>query len=231
VIRNSDRGLALCHMDEKAGTHRHFLPAAGRDLFLPLYDPLTKLIGADRARRTLIGQAELEPGHDVLDVGCGTGTLVLQIGTSFPSVVAVGLDPDPKALARARRKAERAGAAVRFDQGFADALPYPDASFDRVFSSMMFHHVETADKEKMLREVRRVLRPGGSLHLMDLAGPEASDGLLSRLLHTHARLKDNTESRILEWMRRAGLADPVRTNRGRLILGRLAYYRAWRRRE
>jgi len=79
--------------------------------------------------------------------------------------------------------------------------------------------------------VRRVLRPGGSLHLMDLAGPEASDGLLSRLLHTHARLKDNTESRILEWMRRAGLADPVRTNRGRLILGRLAYYRAWRRRE
>ena len=216
------------HMGEKAGTHRHFLPAAGRDLFLPLYDPLTKLLGGDRARRTLIEQAALAPGLDVLDVGCGTGTLVLQIRESFPGVVAVGLDPDPKALARARRKAERQGATIRFDEGFADALPYPDASFDRVFSSMMFHHVETADKEKMLREARRVLRPGGSLHLMDFAGPEASDGLLARLLHTHARLKDNTESRIVEWMRQAGFGDPVKVCNGRLIFGRLAYYRAGR---
>ena len=170
----------------------------------------------------------LAPGHEVLDVGCGTGTLILQIRKSIPSVVTVGLDPDPKALARARRKAEREGATVRFDQGFADALPYPDASFDRVFSSMMFHHVETADKEKMLREARRVLRPGGSLHLMDFAGPEASDGLLARLLHTHARLKDNTESRILEWMRQAGFGGPVKVGNGRLIFGRLAYYRAGR---
>jgi len=218
----------LHHMGEKAGTHRHFLPAAGRDLFLPLYDPLTKLLGGDRARRTLIDQAALAPGNDVLDVGCGTGTLLLQIRESFPSVATVGLDPDPKALARARRKFEREGAAVRFDQGFADALPYPDASFDRVFSSMMFHHVETTDKEQMLREARRVLRPGGSFHLMDFAGPEGSDGLLARLLHTHARLKENSESRILGWLRQAGFGNPVKVCNGRLIFGRLAYYRAGR---
>jgi len=214
--------------DPRVEAHRHFLPAAGRDLFLPLYDPLTRLLGGDRARRALIDQAGLEPGQNVLDVGCGTGTLILQIRESFSSVATVGLDPDPKALARARRKAERQGATVRLDQGFADALPYPDASFDRVFSSMMFHHVETADKEKMLREARRVLKPGGSFHLMDFAGPEASDGILSRLLHTHARLKDNTASRILEWMRQAGFSDPVKTGSGRLILGRVAYYRAGR---
>ena len=174
-------------MGEKAGTHRHFLPAAGRDLFLPLYDPLTKLLGGDRARRTLIDQAALAPGLDVLDVGCGTGTLVLQIRKFIPSVVTVGLDPDPKALARARRKAERESAIVRFDQGFADALPYPDASFDRVFSSMMFHHLEAADKEKMLREARRVLRPGGSLHLMDFAGPEFSSGCVRPASATRSR--------------------------------------------
>jgi ubiquinone/menaquinone biosynthesis C-methylase UbiE len=173
-------------------------------------------------------QARLEPGRRILDVGCGTGTLVLQIRRSFPSVETVGLDPDPRALARARRKAERQGAAIRFDQGFADALPYPDASFDRVFSSMMFHHVEADEKEKMLREIRRVLAPGGSFHLMDFAGPEASDGFLTRLLHRHARLKDNSQGRILEWMRRAGFADPVRTGSGRLVLVRLAYYRATR---
>jgi ubiquinone/menaquinone biosynthesis C-methylase UbiE len=215
-------------MSEKVESHRHFLPAAGRDLFLPLYDPLTKLLGADRARQVLIDQSGLEPGQKVLDVGCGTGTLVLQIRRSFPSAEVVGLDPDPKALARARRKAERQHAAVRFDQGFADALPYPDASFDRVFSSMMFHHVESDEKEKMLREVRRVLAPGGSFHLMDFAGPDASDGFLARLLHSHARLKDNSEARILEWMRQAGFDDPVKLRTGRLILGRLAYYRAGR---
>ncbi len=215
-------------MSEKVESHRHFLPAAGRDLFLPLYDPLTKLLGADRARQVLIDQAKLEPGQKVLDVGCGTGTLVLQIRRSVPSAETVGLDPDPKALARARRKAKRQGAAVRFDEGFADALPYPDASFDRAFSSMMFHHVEGDDKVKMLREVRRVLRPGGSFHLMDFVGPEASDGFFARLLHSHARLKDNSETRILEWMRQAGFGDPLRVGSGRLLLGRLAYYRAGR---
>jgi ubiquinone/menaquinone biosynthesis C-methylase UbiE len=215
-------------MSEKVESHRHFLPAAGRDLFLPLYDPLTKLLGGDRARQTLIDQASFEPGRKVLDVGCGTGTLLLQIRRSFPSVELTGLDPDPKALARAKRKADRERAAIRLDQGFADALPYPDATFDRVFSSMMFHHVEADDKEKMLREVRRVLAPGGSFHLMDFAGPEASDGFIARLLHSHARLKDNSESRILEGMRQAGLADPVRVGSGRLLLGRLAYYRAVR---
>ena len=210
----------------KGGAHRHFLPAAGRDLFLPLYDPLTKLLGGDRARQVLIEEARLEPGRRILDVGCGTGTLLLQIRRSFPSVETVGIDPDPKALARARRKAERQGTAVQLDQGFADALPYPDASFDRVFSSMMFHHVEAAEKEKMLREVHRVLAPGGTFHLMDFAGPEASDGFFARLLHAHARLKDSSEGRILGWMRQAGFADPIRTGSGRLVLGRLAYYRA-----
>ena len=215
-------------MSEKAESHRHFLPAAGRDLFLPLYDPLTKLLGGERARRVLIDEARLEPGHRILDVGCGTGSLLLQIRQTFPGVEAVGLDPDPKALARAKRKAERAGTTVRFDQGFADTLPYADASFDRVLSSMMFHHVEAEDKEKMLREVRRVLKPGGSFHLMDFAGPDEARGVLARLLHFHARLKDNSESRILEGMRQAGLADPVKTAGGRLVLARLAYYRAGR---
>jgi hypothetical protein len=62
--------------------------------------------------------------------------------------------------------------------------------------------------------------------MMDFAGAEASDGFIARLLHSHARVQYNSESRILEWMRRAGLADPVRGGSGRLLLGRLAYYRA-----
>jgi ubiquinone/menaquinone biosynthesis C-methylase UbiE len=212
----------------KAESHRHFLPAAGSDLFLPLYDPVNRLVGTDRARRALIDQARLAAGQKILDVGCGTGTLAVQILRSSPGVEVTGLDPDPKALARAKRKAERAGVTVRFDEGFADELPYADASFDRVFSSMMFHHVETGEKEAMLREVGRVLAPGGSFHLMDVAGPDKSPGLLERLLHSHARLKDNLEGRILSWMREAGLRDPARIGEGRILFVRLAYYRAGR---
>jgi len=151
---------------------RHaYLPAAGRDVFLPLYDPLTKLLGADRARRKLFDQASVQPDHEILDIGCGTGTLAVAIKRWLPSVNVVGLDPDPRALARGERKAMAAAVSIRFDQGFANALPYADASFDRVFSSLMFHHLPHNAKLATLGEVRRVLKPGGSLHLLDFVEP------------------------------------------------------------
>src|SRR5262245_9287922 len=155
---------------------RTYLPAAGHDWFLPLYDPVVKLLGADRARRALLDHAALRPSHRVLDIGCGTGSLLILLKHLHPDVDVVGLDPDPKALARARRKAQRAAVAIQFDQGFADALAYPEGSFDRVFSSFMFHHLQPDEKVQTLREVRRVLRPGGSLHLLDFGGPDASSG-------------------------------------------------------
>src|SRR5215469_14426289 len=98
---------------------RTFLPAAGRDWALPLYDPFVKLLGADAARRTLLQQADLRPGHRVLDIGCGTGTFVALIKRVHPEVSVAGLDPDPRALARAKKKAARAGVSIQFDQGFS----------------------------------------------------------------------------------------------------------------
>jgi FkbM family methyltransferase len=129
-----------------AKSERTFLPAAGHDFLLPIYDPFTKLFGFDRARRMLLDQAALQPQHRVLDVGCGTGTLAVLIKRLYPTINVVALDPDPKALARAQRKAERAAVSIRFDRGFSDALGYPDAAFDRVFSSMMFHHLDRRTK-------------------------------------------------------------------------------------
>src|SRR5262245_8666218 len=102
---------------------RTFIPAAGRDWALPLYDPLVKLLGGDRARRALLDQAAIQTGHRVLDIGCGTGELIILIKSLHPGVDVVGLDPDPKALIRAKRKAERAAVIIQFDQGFSDGLP------------------------------------------------------------------------------------------------------------
>jgi len=204
-----------------------YLPAAGHDWGLPLYDPFMKLFGGDSTRRALVEQAALRPGHRVLDVGCGTGTMAVLVKRLHPDVDVVGLDPDPKALARASRKAERAAVSIRFDRGFADELPYEDVSFDRVFSSFMLHHLESDAKAATLREVRRILRPGGSLHLLDFGGPKRhADGLLARLFHSSHRLEDNFDDRIVTLMSQAGLADSKEVGHRTMVFGPIAYYRA-----
>jgi ubiquinone/menaquinone biosynthesis C-methylase UbiE len=209
-------------------TERAFLPAAGRDLFLPLYDPLTKILGVDTARRTLLDQAELRSGYHVLDVGCGTGTLAVLIKRLYPTVDVVGLDPDPKALARAERKAARAGAPVQFIRGFADGIHVPDATFDRVFSSMMFHHLQGDHKEQAMREMRRVLKSGGRLEFLDFAGPQSHGhgGALARLFHSHHTLADNSDDRLLKLMTGAGFASAIQVSARTTLFGRIGFYQA-----
>lgn len=212
-----------------AHTHKSFLPAAGRDFLLPLYDPFTRLIGAHAVLRALVDGAELRRGHAVLDIGCGTGTLLLHCKRQHPDVSATGIDPDPKVLARARKKAERAALSVRFDHGYGDALPYDDGSFDRVFCSMMLHHLDTPDKAALLAEAARVLKPDGRLELADFVGPQDVErSALERWLHDNERLRDNGTEQVLSLMRDAGLADPHIVSRSRLLVGTVAYYRAQR---
>ena len=206
---------------------RTYVPAAGRNWSLPLYDPFLKLMGGEAAHTRLLEQAGLSPGQRVLDVGCGTGTLATRIRRDYPQIEVIGIDPDPKVLARARRKADRAGVSVKFDQGFGDELPYEAESFDRVFSSFMFHHVPPEEKGKMLRAIRRVVKPGGTFHLLDFEGPEDSKpNLLTRLIQMHQHLKDNSEKKILGLMNEAGWANPQKVDRRKVFLGGIAYYRA-----
>ena len=216
-------------MSQLTESRKEFLPAAGRDVFLPLYDPLVSLMGGDRARQELIKQANIETNQRVLDVGCGTGTLVVLLKRKYATAQIVGLDPDPKALRRAQKKVRRAGVAVQLDEGFADELPYEAGTFDRVLSSFMFHHLEQQDREKMLREVLRVLKPGGSFHLLDFAGGEdRAHRRWGRLVNSHALLKDNSHERILQQMNRAGFANAEKVREGSMLFGLLptAYYRA-----
>ena len=207
--------------------NRSYLPAAGLDLFLPLYDPLVKLLGADRARKKLFDQASVRPHHRVLDIGCGTGTFAVALKRWVPSVEVIGLDPDPRALARSQRKAARAGVSIRFDQGFANGLPYSDAHFDRVFSSLMFHHLSHDTKLGTMREVRRVLKPGGSFHLLDFEQEGShSHNPLARWLHANERMQDNNRARILEWMRAADFVEPRVLDSEQPIFGKIIYVTA-----
>jgi ubiquinone/menaquinone biosynthesis C-methylase UbiE len=160
-----------------------FVPAMGRDALLPLYDPFTWLLGAPAAHRRLLDEARIEPGHRVLEIGCGTGNVLLRAARTHPLATLVGLDPDPAALTRARHKATRKGLDIQLDRGFAGELPYPDGSIDRVLSAYMFHHLPAAEQARALSEVRRVLRPGGSLHLLDFG--VGSEGLFHRVVRRH----------------------------------------------
>ena len=76
-------------------TSRAFIPAAGLDWLLPLYDPFVKLLGGEAARRALLDQADIRPGQRVLDIGCGTGSLVVLLKRLQPDTEVIGLDPDP----------------------------------------------------------------------------------------------------------------------------------------
>ena len=205
-----------------------YIPGFGYSGLLPLYDPLQKLLGFDSYHRQLVDQAKLRSGQRVLEIGCGTGNLLIPTKRLHPQVEVVGLDPDPKALARARRKAERFVLPVQLDRGFAQQLPYPDTSFDRVFSSLMFHHLGPDEKEHTLREVWRVLKPIGSLHLLDFGGAMMrSDGFTARLSHRSELLRDNFGERIPTLMREAGFANPTEVGHQlSKVVGRITYYRA-----
>lgn len=208
-------------------TQRSYLPAAGYRWALPLYDPFIKIFGGDSARKTLIDHAGLCSGLRLLDLGCGTGTMVVLIKRMHPDISVVGLDPDPDALARAKYKADRQKLSIQFDRGFSDSLPYADRSFDRVFSSFMYHHLLSEEKPKTLAEIWRVLRPGGSFHLLDFEGPDAhKHGILDHLLHGSQRLRENSRARVLNLLQESGFANVQRMGGRRLLFGPVAYYRA-----
>jgi len=193
---------------------RRFLPAAGSDWLLPLYDPLCRLLGAERLRERLIAAAGIRAGQRVLDLGCGTGELSLAIQRRHPEARVVGVDPDPKALARARAKAVRAGLEPTFDEAFGGDLPYPDGSFDRVLSSLVLHHLMHDEKLEALREVRRVLAPGGALHVLDLGPPRSAlERRLTHFFHWSERARDNVAGRLPEMAREAGFPDARETER------------------
>jgi ubiquinone/menaquinone biosynthesis C-methylase UbiE len=194
-----------------------YLPAMRHDWLLPLYEPLTRLLGVRHLYQRLIDQADVPPGARLLDIGCGTGSLLVLAAEQQPTVTATGIDPDPRVLVRARRKAGRAGRQVRFDQGFGGDLPYPDGSFDRVFSSLMLHHVQ--DPAAAVREAARVLAPGGSCHVVDFVG----HGLDKRQAHAGHRHAD-----IGQLLAEAGLSGVREVGHGKNRFGPYAYFRGTR---
>jgi len=140
-----------------------------------LYEPFVwvQTLGQVRTLRTIpLDMARLRPGEQVLDVGCGTGELTLGAARRVgPTGTVYGIDASPEMIEVARRQAHRAGNAgstVKFLIEPVEAMSFPDGSFDVVLSSFMMHHLPGDLKRRALLEIRRVLRPGGRLVVVDL---------------------------------------------------------------
>ena len=209
-----------------------YVPALGFHWLTRLYDPVVSLFMREKAlKQRLVAQAGIAPRHDVLDVGCGTGTLALIAKRHQPEARVVGLDGDPAVLAIARRKVAAAGASIELKQGLADtASAFPPASFDRILTSLVLHHLTTEQKVSALRAMHTWLRPGGELHVLDF-GPQGNAilRLLSRgvgWLDGAHRLRDNWEGRMPELMREAGFARTSEMGRAFTPFGSVSYYSA-----
>ena len=153
------------------------------------YDPFVSLLllgHRARFRAATVDLAGISPGATVLEVGCGTGDVAIAARAQAGSGGAVyGIDPAPEMIAVARAKATRAQQAVDFQVGVIEALAFPDASFDIVISSLMMHHLPDDLKPRGLAEILRVLKPGGSLLIVDFKHPTGWIGqdLNALLLH------------------------------------------------
>lgn len=207
------------------------VPALGIGWLTPLYDIVISATLREKAfRRALIDAADIRSGHDALDLACGTGTLAAMIATRAGEVRLRGLDADPQILAIAERKSISAGARVQFDHGFSNRLPYPDGSFDRVVSSLFFHHLSMLEKRETAREVLRVLRPGGELHVADWG--RASNWLMRALfvpvqfLDGFANTRDNVSGGLPAVFADAGFVNVRQTRTFATMFGSLALYRA-----
>jgi demethylmenaquinone methyltransferase/2-methoxy-6-polyprenyl-1,4-benzoquinol methylase/phosphoethanolamine N-methyltransferase len=147
------------------------------------YDFFAKVmsLGQDGTlRQETVERAGVQPGHQVLDVGCGTGALTLVAARQAGATGQVyGVDASPEmiqvATSHTQRNSRGAGAAqawaaVTFRTGLIERLAFPDQSFDVVLSSLMMHHLPGDLRRRGLLEVRRVLKPGGRVFIVDFNG-------------------------------------------------------------
>ncbi len=190
----------------------NYVPALAYRWLTPLYDPLVAFTTRERAfKDALLRQAAIAGRMQVLDLACGTGTLAIAAKKQHAEATVHGLDGDPQILARARAKAAAASAEIHLTEGLSFDLPYADGRFDRVLSSLFFHHLVHDDKIRTLAEVHRVLRADGELHIADWGEPgnplmrALSKGI--EVLDGREQTADNLAGRLPSMVASAGFAD------------------------
>lgn len=175
-------------MPHHSARHAHGIEApqtAGRTIrWARWYDLASWLMSFGRMpaiRRRTVELATVQDGESVLDVGCGTGTLTLAAKRRAGAGEVRGIDASVEMIEVARGKAAKQRADVDFQVALIEQLPFPDDTFDVVLSSLMLHHLPDDLKRTGFEEILRVLKPGGRILAVDLAGSKGIVGMMMRL--------------------------------------------------
>jgi SAM-dependent methyltransferase len=203
-----------------------YIPAARWRVFSRIYDPVIALVMRERRFRGLMLErvaGDLPEGGTAIDVGCGTGTFAIALAGRRADAQVVGVDGDPEILGMARGK-EGAGS-VEWKEGLAQELPFGDGSADAVTMSLMLHHLLPEEKALALAEARRVLKPGGHLHIADWGPPQdpvvSALFFLSQALDGFDRTRDHRAGRLPALVTSAGFGPVERYGRFRTVAGAL----------
>lgn len=154
---------------EEKSTGKNYVPALGFAWLTPVYDlAVSALTRENKWRKTLAQQINPKPANKILDVGCGTGSLLLLLKKLEPEAYVTGLDPDKAVLSIARKKIEKQGLSINFINGFFDPeLFSSNQQFDKVTSSLVLHQVPLEEKNRILKTAFELLQKGGSIHIAD----------------------------------------------------------------
>lgn len=212
---------------------RSYVPALGDHRLSPFYDATIALMTCERTwRRALVRQIAPEPRDVILDVGCGTGSLAVQLKQSCPSASIYGVDPDPDILTRAEEKARDAGVLIHFSQGYAQDTAAVAARIrpNKLVSSLVLHQIPLAGKRMALLSAFDALRFGGELHIADY-GLQASP--LMRFAFRQVQTLDgydttqpNADGVVPELMEDVGFAGVEETQVIPTPTGSISLYRA-----
>lgn len=152
--------------------NKNYIPALKYDWLTKFYDPVLQLTMPERKFKTaLVEQMNIQPGDRVLDFGCGSLTLSMMAAQHHPAAEFFGVDIDEKILSIAKKKLDETNPSIQIQLYDGKKLPYPDNYFNKVMSSLVFHHLTERQKYEALREIRRVLKPEGSFHIADFGKP------------------------------------------------------------
>ncbi|MEE8585600.1 MAG: methyltransferase domain-containing protein [Acidobacteriota bacterium] len=203
-------------------TTKQYIPALRFSFLTRFYDRvLSATLPEDRLKRRLVAQLAPRPGQRILDLGCGTGTLTLLIKQACPEAEVLGLDADLDALRIARLKSEGAGSRIHFCQSLAQPAPLRPHWLDCIASSLFFHHLTSLGKLRALECARKLLKPGGQLHIADWGRPH---NLWMRLAFLGVQLLDGFEStrdslqgRLIPLMEEAGFQSVCETHRVKTV--------------